>query len=65
MPLSNYTKNFILEYLFKKKILLDKLDKSLNLKNFIKRFNQNYINCDLVRIGGGGGVMEVIYCQII
>ena len=46
-------KDLILETAFKNRILISKLKSNLNLKNFIKRFNQNYINCDLVRIGGG------------
>jgi hypothetical protein len=63
-------KNLILETAFKNRILISKLKSNLNLKNFIKRFNQNYINCDLVRIGGGddGGYLlpnnldEIKYC---
>jgi len=63
-------KDLILKTAFKNRILISKLKSNLNLKNFIKRFNQNYINCDLVRIGGGsdGGYLlpnnldEIKYC---
>jgi|688.fasta_scaffold553736_1 hypothetical protein len=63
-------KNFILEQAFKKGILLDRLEPSSKLKNFIKRFSENYINVDLIRVGGdedGGYLLtnnldEVKYC---
>ena len=45
-------KNFILENAFKNAILLDRLEPSSKLKNFIKRFSENFISCDLIRVGG-------------
>lgn len=63
-------KNFILENAFKNAILLDRLEPSSKLKKFIKRFSENFISCDLIRVGGdedGGYLLpnnlnEAKYC---
>lgn len=56
--------------LFKQHYWVEKLNSNLELENFLKRFREHYISCDLVRTGGDGDggylhpdiLKDVSYC---
>ncbi len=70
MSLSSKVKSKIKDEAYKNNILISKLNGSYKVKKFLKRFRENYVSVDLIRVGGGrdGGYLipdyldEVDYC---
>ena len=47
-------KSRIREVAFKRHILIDRLNSKVELEKFLSRFRENYVSCNLIRIGGDG-----------
>ena len=45
-------KKYIYDIAFKKSFSIQKLNSKFELESFISRFRENYISCDLIRVGG-------------